>query len=400
MNSKLPLASVPILIAQDFQAIEAQYKERIELYLNNRIYSRTLIAGNVGKEFEMNIGKTVNIGIRGTGTIVGKAAPGIIKHIPGLAIEIGAGVLVGGVAFTLEGVVAAVLVGVVAGAVIFARKRSKNRIRAKAKVYQSFFPTEKSIINLFSQLMTLSVTEELNAIKSRPAEVGGTLSYLKKTLQGAWRVVYGTKAVVKEDEVQQLVKILSKAEMQKIWKIFKIFARQPEKYAEFANSDKAKAMLALFEESCDLGDAQDNKKVINDWKVNVFWLNIFACYLQEKGEKIVESVISALSAKFSAAAALQALSSLKENHVLQEQMEILQGQFNVLQTGLEKALQANDSVSSVAWGSQDSLISQNSATESTLGVRNPFVPLLFRQSVLAHAQSTAAEDLQFAVRHL
>lgn len=189
--------------------------------------------------------------------------------------------------------------------------------------------------------------------------------------------MYGTKAEVKEDDVQQKMKILSKVEMQKIWKIFKIFARQPEKYVEFANSDKAKAMLALFERSCDLGDAQDDKKVINDWKINVFWLNMFVCYLEEKGEKIVESVVSTLIAKFSAGAPAS-VSPLKESVVLKEQMKILQDQFNVLQKGLEKALQANDEVSSTAWGSQDSLISQNSATESMWGVNTPSAPLLFR----------------------
>lgn len=172
MNSKLALANVPTLIAQDFQAIEAQYKERIEFYLNKRIYSRTLIAGSVGQEFEMNISKKANVGIRGTGKIVGETVSGATRHIPGLAIEIGAGVLVGGVAFSLEGLVAAVLVGVVAGGIIFARQRSKNRIRTKAKVYQKFFPTEKSMISLFSQLMTLSVLEELNAIKSQPVVPG------------------------------------------------------------------------------------------------------------------------------------------------------------------------------------------------------------------------------------
>lgn len=300
MSNKLPLADVCNLIIKDFNETEVQYKEKVEFYLSNRIHSRTLIAGSVGQEFEVGISTKANLGIKGTAKAVEKAAPALARSVakPLLAIEIGAGI-VGAVAGTLTvgGIAALGLAGAVTGGIIFAENRNKNRIRAKAKIYQNYFPREKSVVELFSQLLTLSVTKELEVIRTQPEAVRSRASSAKKTLHNAWKVAYGTKVDANEPEWQQQVKILSKTEIQKIWEVFKIFARQPEKYAEFAHSAKAKEMLVLFEKNCDLGDSQDKTKVINDWKINVFWLNVFASYLEGKGEAVRESVLSSLGSK-------------------------------------------------------------------------------------------------------
>ena len=390
MNSRLPLADVSKLIAQDLNEIEIQYKEKIEFYLGNRIHSRALIAGSVGQEFEVAISVKANVGIKGTAKVLEKSVLAIA--LPWLAMEIGVAV---GISFTAGGLAAVGLAGAVAGGVLFARTRYRNKIRTKAKIYQQFFPREKSIIELFSQLVTLSVIEALNDIKTQPAEAESMGSSIKKTLHNAWKLAYGTNIEVKEDDKQQQIKILSKTEFQRIWEIFKLFTRQPEKYAAFAESAKAQEMLALFERNCHLGDAQDKKKVINDWKINVFWLTIFAYYLEEKGEKVYASVVSSLTDKLSAVVVQQAISSITEVSILKDQISVLQDQLSVLQKWV---WQVSNNMSSAVSGSQDSLVSEKSATESALGVSNASLPFLFWQNTAAHAQSTAREGLHFTAR--
>ncbi|MES2141712.1 MAG: hypothetical protein V4471_02345 [Pseudomonadota bacterium] len=393
MTNKLPLTDMPQVIAKDLKGIETQYKEIIEFYLANRIYSRTFIAGSVGQELEMGISTKAKLGISGAEKAVKKGAPLLVRAVAPSLLAIEITVAVGGLiagTITTGGIATVVLAATVTGGVIFAENRNKNKIRAKAKTYRHFFPRDKSIIELFSQLVTLSVAEELQTIQAQPGRDKTIFASAKESLHNTWKVVNGTKVKVSEEE--QKIKLLAKQEVQKIWEIFKNFARQPEKYAEFANSDQAKKMLELFEKGCDFGDKQDTTKVVNDWKLNVFWLNVFACYLEDKDVQVRESVVATLGSTLNALVAQQASTSVTEVSTLQTQVESLQEQLRVLQQGLE-VLQAKDNTPSSSSQNQDSLSSRPNASESASGARKPYTPVFFSQRIYMHAQPAVA-DLQ------
>lgn len=287
-SSKQSLSDMAKLISQDFTDNERQFAGNLTFMLDGRISERREIAK--GGDASSNINSKISTGIKATAlvteTSVGTVAGVLLAGVAGLGAVASAGVGV---------LTAAAVAGTTYAVVNALETRPKNRIKGKAEKYKDYFPRDNDTIKLFSQLVALSITKELQAIPLRLAAQPTTLQSFKKTVDNTKRVI-AAKRKVSRQENQQIKKLVKK-EFDEIWDIFKKFTRNKDVYTDFKVKPWASQIAGLVANHCDLGDPTDRSEIVNDREINTLWINIFSRYLEGKDEPVRKSIMSTLGAK-------------------------------------------------------------------------------------------------------
>lgn len=273
------------LMSENFTAEERQFAGNLAFKLSERIAARREIAGVGGKELDINISFKFKLG----SAVTKKAIPEALKWILLPSVT---GVAIAGGAST--GIAIGVGLVVFGGACLL-EARAKNKIKAKADIYKDYFPRDNHVIKLLSQLVTLSMSKELQVTALQAEEKYTPWQHIKNGLSNVASVITAEK--VASTKEQEKIKTLVESEFKEIWNIFKRFTHNQEDYDAFKEESLAKKITYLFESHLGLGDPNDRSEIINDRDIHRLWINLFACYLEGRDETVRALVMGELASK-------------------------------------------------------------------------------------------------------